>query len=134
ITRGVAAALDEAHAHGIVHLDVKPSNILLRSPDGDVLLSDFGTARFADVTESLTGTAAGTLAYVAPERLQGPARTLDGRADVYSLGAVLYEMLTGDPPHGRGLEAIGSLLGPEPPRPVRHRRPDLPAALDDLLA
>ncbi len=100
ITREVAEALDYAHRHGVVHRDIKPENILLA--DGQAVVADFGIARAvatagaAKLTE--TGLVLGTPAYMSPE--QGTGEThIDGRSDVYSLGCVLYEMLTGEPPY-----------------------------------
>ena len=96
----IGEALDEAHARGLVHRDVKPANILLDS-DGEAFLSDFGLAKNASFASSLTGDHAfvGTIAYVAPEQIRG--EEIDGRADVYSLGCVLYEALAGHPPFDR---------------------------------
>jgi len=94
VARGVAQALQHAHERGVLHRDIKPSNIML-TPDGRVLLLDFGLAT-AEGSERLTGTGAqlGSLAWMSPEQLRGEHATLDGRTDVYSLGATLYELLT----------------------------------------
>jgi serine/threonine protein kinase len=98
ILRPIASALDYAHSKGVVHRDVKPSNILF-DKSGDAYLSDFGIVRLAEATVSFTGSAViGTAAYMSPEQAQGGAE-LDGRSDVYSLGVVLYEMLAGDVPY-----------------------------------
>ena len=102
----VAAALDAAHAHGLVHRDVKPANVLLAAED-HVYLTDFGLSRHA-VSEpgirpvTRAGRWVGTLDYVAPEQIEG--RPVDARTDVYALGCVLYELLTGTPPFARETE------------------------------
>ncbi len=97
VARGVAAALDHAHMKGIVHRDVKPENVLV-TPDGQVKVADFGIAKALgpESTRLTTDRPIGTIAYVAPEQLTGT--NVDGRADVYALGAMTYEMLTGRPP------------------------------------
>jgi len=99
IARDVAAALGHAHAQGIVHRDIKPSNILIGA-DGDVKLADLGIARVMEVqSDSLTqtGVILGTPEYMAPEQFESP-RNADARSDIYSLGATLFHMLTGEPP------------------------------------
>ena len=133
IVSQIAQALDAAHANGLVHRDVKPSNVLLDDNE-HVYLADFGlTRRLSDEASLRADTlAVGTPAYVAPEQLEG--RTVDGRADVYSLGCLLYECLTGEPPF-RGdsrLALAWAHLEQEPPR-VTERRPELSEAVDPVV-
>ena len=129
----IAAGLDVAHAAGLVHRDVKPGNILVA---GDhARLCDFGLAKHTARAESLTGERmlVGTVAYIAPEQIEGAG--VDARSDVYSLGCVLYECLTGEPPFDRDTElaVLYAHLNEPPPRPSS-RRPGLPPALDDVIA
>ena len=136
----LASALDAAHARGLVHRDVKPSNVLLDTgarPDGSdhVYLADFGlTKRVSEETGiGADGQLMGTIDYVAPEQIAG--EEIDGRADVYSLGCVLYECLVGQPPFRRDsdMAVVFAHLETEPPAPSA-RRPGLPAALDAVIA
>jgi hypothetical protein len=135
----VARALDAAHARGLVHRDVKPGNILLAPPvfDGDpehVYLVDFGLARSDSDDRSIGGGAfLGTPRYAAPEQAAG--RPVDGRTDGYALGCVLYECLTGHPPFpdGSGEAVLLAHLEAPPPR-VTALRPDLPPAIDQVVA
>jgi hypothetical protein len=133
----VADALDAAHAAGLIHRDVKPANILIEGapPDERAVVCDFGLARHVSTIESLTTDRGfvGTVDYVAPEQIEG--RTIDGRADVYSLGCVLYELLTGERPFGRtsDLATVYAHLSEARPR-VTDVRPELPAALDEVVA
>jgi serine/threonine-protein kinase len=98
ITREVASALDYAHRHGGVHRDVKPENILLH--EGNAMVADFGIGKALSGRGSVTqtGIVVGTPAYMSPEQASGSSGELDGRSDLYSLGCVLYEMLSGEPP------------------------------------
>jgi serine/threonine protein kinase len=111
----VADALDVAHEHGLVHRDVKPSNVLLDQRE-HAYLADFGlTRRLGEAAAFGSGLSLGTPAYVAPEQIEG--KEVDGRADQYSLGCLLYECLTGQPPFPRGSEAavLFAHLEEEPP-------------------
>ena len=140
IAGSVANALDYAHRHGVIHRDIKPANILLQ--DGQAMVADFGIAlavRAAGgsrLTE--TGLSLGTPQYISPEQAAGD-REVDGRADIYSLGCVLYEMLVGEPPHtGPTVQAIIAKLLTDAPRPVSELRETVPAhvaaSLDGALA
>lgn len=133
-----ADALDAAHAKGLIHRDVKPANILVAGSAGGkerVFLSDFGITKRQTSSRGVTRTGefVGTIDYIAPEQILG--QPVDGRTDVYSLGCVLFECLTGKPPFERehDVALIYAHLGDAPPR-VSERRPDLPAGLDGVLA
>jgi len=140
IAREMAEALDYAHEQGVVHRDVKPGNVLLQR--GHALLADFGVARALDVAggEKLTrtGVSVGTPHYMAPEQATG-AESADARSDVYAVGAVLYEMLTGEPPYtGSTPQAVLArrLAGPPTPIPVLRETvtPDLDAVVQKAMA
>jgi serine/threonine protein kinase len=127
IAREVADALDYAHRHGVIHRDIKPENILLH--DGRALVADFGIALAASqagtrMTE--TGMSLGTPHYMSPEQAMGE-REITARSDVYALGAVLYEILTGDPPFtGSTAQAIVARVVTEQPRPLLPQRHTIP--------
>jgi eukaryotic-like serine/threonine-protein kinase len=125
LTLQMARALAFAHARGLVHRDVKPQNVLL-TEDGRAKMTDFGIARSVDVDGvTVTGTVLGTSEYIAPEQAQG--RRVDALTDVYSLGVVLYELLTGTVPfRGENFVAIALRHVNEPPPSVLERRPDVP--------
>jgi serine/threonine-protein kinase len=128
IASEVASALDYAHRHGVIHRDIKPENILLH--DGRALVADFGIALAASkaggtrMTE--TGMSLGTPHYMSPEQAMGE-REITARSDVYALGAVLYELLTGDPPFtGSTAQAVVARVVTESPRPMLPQRHTIP--------
>jgi serine/threonine-protein kinase len=130
ITAEAADALDHAHRQGVVHRDIKPENILLSG--NHALVADFGIARALGSDAAITGTGivVGTPAYMSPEQANG-VREIDGRTDVYALGAVLYEMLTGEAPFtGPTAQAIIARALTETPRPVRSTRETVPVGVD----
>jgi tetratricopeptide (TPR) repeat protein/predicted Ser/Thr protein kinase len=137
ITTRVASALGVAHARGIVHRDVKPSNLFLVEGDpAHVKLLDFGIARIQAANDAMTrtGIAIGTPRYMAPEQARG-SRDVDARADVFSLGCVLFECLTGRPPFpGDGYAAVFARILLEDAPPVAQFRDDLPVELEELVA
>ena len=140
LTREIASALGSAHQQGIVHRDIKPENILLA--DGIALVADFGIARAlrssranGETASALTmaGLALGTPAYMSPE--QFTADDVDGRSDLYALGCVLFEMLTGQPPFtGPSVEALLRQHLTAEPRPVNELRPTAPIGIARIVA
>ena len=140
IAKSVAGALSYAHERGVIHRDIKPENILLQA--GQALVADFGIALAVSqaggtrLTE--TGLSLGTPHYMSPEQALGD-RELDARSDVYSLGATVYEMLVGDPPHmGSTVQAIIAKVLSETPSPITRARelvpPNVDAAVRQSLA
>ncbi|MCB0191843.1 MAG: protein kinase [Anaerolineae bacterium] len=131
----VARALDYAHRQGVVHRDIKPSNMLI-DQHGEILLTDFGIAKImegANATQlTATGNIIGTPAYMAPEQAQGAK--VDGRSDIYSLGVVLYELLTGQPPYQAETPfAIALKHISEPLPPPRKIKSDIPEAFEQVV-
>jgi tRNA A-37 threonylcarbamoyl transferase component Bud32 len=126
----VARGLSFAHQRGLVHRDVKPQNVLLNG-DGQAKVTDFGIARSLDVQQGMTqtGTVLGTSDYIAPEQAQG--QRVDEHTDVYSLGVVLYEMLTNEVPFpGENFVAVAMRHINEPPPSIRDKRPDVSPRLE----
>ena len=139
IIRDILEALDYAHQHGIVHRDVKPSNVLL-DKNHRALLIDFGIAlAMGEERRTRTGQIVGTPAYMSPEQITKP-KSIDHRSDVYSVGCVFYEMLTGRPPFVKGQEGVGNTdfaiqhahVTKRPLNP-KSRMPSLPADVDELV-
>ena len=135
IASQVAEALDAAHRKGLVHRDVKPSNVLLDQEGGreHVYLADFGLTQSVSDTGPTDGQLMGTVDYVAPEQIRGDR--VDGRADVYALGCLLFETLTGTLPFSGGSDVavVYAHLEEDPPR-ASERRPGLPQAVDAVFA
>jgi hypothetical protein len=139
VMRQVADALAYAHAKGVIHRDIKPDNILLSSDGGRAMVTDFGIARAisntsgADSRLTATGVAIGTPTYMSPEQCAGD-REVDGRSDLYSLGIVAYQMLSGDVPfRGTGTGALLVKHISEKPVPITDQVPDLPPWLARIV-
>ena len=136
LTIAVLSALEYAHQHGVIHRDLKPENILLQS--GEPVVADFGIAlavsKAGGARVTQTGLSLGTPQYMSPEQATGD-RTVDARSDVYSMGAVLYEMLAGEPPHtGPSVQAIIAKVITERPRSLRVARDTVPENVDEAVS
>ena len=131
IARQIAAGLSYAHTAGIVHRDLKPGNVMLL-PDGLVKILDFGLAKATDVSQTKSGVTLGTVSYMAPEQVRG--QTVDARADLWALGVILYEMLTGKRPFAgeHDVSIANAILHDEPEKPSALRG-DLPRLLGDVV-
>lgn len=133
ITARVARALAYAHRQGVVHRDIKPANVMIDPVHDSVKLSDFGIARIADGSRTRTGLVLGTPSFMSPEQLAG--LRVDGRSDLYSLGVLLFQMLTGQLPHqAESMARLMYAIANEPAADVRRLRPELPEALALVVA
>jgi hypothetical protein len=133
LVRQAARGLAYAHAHGVVHRDVKPQNVLVDAL-GTAKVTDFGIARLVEADGGITqsGTIMGTSDYISPEQATG--KVVDERADQYSLGVLLFELLTGEVPYGGdGIVAVALKHVHDPIPSVRTRRPEIPQRVDDLV-
>src|SRR5258706_6361024 len=131
IVAKVADALDYAHSEGVVHRDIKPANIM-RLTDGKIKVADFGIARITSQSKTATGTVMGTPSYMAPEQLAG--KKVDGRADLFSLGVTLYELLTGEKPFtGESIATLMFRIANEPHTGIMTHREDLPPGIQAVI-
>ena len=128
----IAQGLAKAHEQKIIHRDIKPANVLI-TKDGLVKIVDFGLAKLSGRTKlTRTGTAPGTVSYMSPEQLRGG--DIDHRSDIWALGVVLYEMITGETPfRGDYEQAMSYSIMNEAPKPLRSLRPDVPAEVERLI-
>jgi len=133
ITLTVANALHYAHDRQVVHRDIKPANIMYDPQSRQIKVTDFGIARITDSSRTKTGVILGTPSYMSPEQLVG--RKVDGRSDLFSLGATFYQLLTGELPFtGDSIATLTYRIANEAPVPLLERRPDLPRCLGDVVS
>ena len=133
IAARVAEALAYAHRQGVVHRDIKPANVMIDLEAGAVKVTDFGIARIADASRTRTGMVLGTPSFMSPEQMSG--RRVDGRSDLYSLGVMLYQLLTGMLPHqADSMARLMYQIANDPAPDVRTLRPELSEALANVVA
>ena len=129
----VAEALAYAHSQGVVHRDIKPANVMIDLPSDQVKVTDFGIARIADSARTRTGMVLGTPSFMSPEQMAG--RRVDGRTDLYSLGVMLYQLLTGQLPHrADSMATLMYEIANQTPPDVRNWRPEVPEPLARAVA
>ena len=133
IVARVADALAFAHQQGVVHRDIKPANVMVDLETGLVKVTDFGVARISDASRTRTGLVLGTPSFMSPEQMAG--RRTDGRTDLYSLGVMLFQLLSGELPHqGDSMAKLMHQIANETAPDLRTLRPELPQALADVVA
>jgi serine/threonine protein kinase len=131
---GVARAITFAHQHGLVHCDLKPENILI-SADGRPVVADFGLSVPEEKQRNLRGDVFGTVPYMSPEQAGGCAHRLDGRSDIWSVGVILYELVTGRRPfNGRTTDELEDEIENRDPKPASQCNPEVPPGLDRIIA
>jgi eukaryotic-like serine/threonine-protein kinase len=129
----VATALAHAHSQGVVHRDIKPANVMIDPANDAVKVTDFGIARVADASRTRTGLVLGTPSFMSPEQMAGGR--IDGRTDIYSLGVMLFQLLTGALPHrSESMATLMHQIVNDPAPDVRTLRPGLPEALANVVA
>jgi serine/threonine-protein kinase len=129
----VADALSHAHRHGVVHRDIKPANVFIDLDANLVKVGDFGIARITDAARTRTGIVLGTPSFMSPEQMAGG--TVDGRSDLYSLGVMMFQLLSGSLPHAsESMARLMYAIVNEPAPDLRTLRPDLPEALARVVA
>jgi serine/threonine-protein kinase len=129
----VALALGYAHSQGVVHRDIKPANVMIDPDSGAIKVTDFGIASISNACRTRTGLVLGTPSFMSPEQMAG--RRVDGRTDLYSLGVMMFQLLTGALPHAaESMAQLMNQIANEPAPDVRTLRPELPEALANVVA
>jgi serine/threonine-protein kinase len=132
IASQAAEALDFAHIKGIVHRDIKPANIMRMKESKEIKVTDFGIARITSSSKTKTGVILGTPSYMSPEQVAG--KKVDGRSDIFSLGVVLYELLTGTKPFvGEDMTSLMYRISKEPHPSTRSINPKIPKVVDKII-